>query len=336
MKWPRSLRRSLLTGAALWTLGLLAITSVVLTRVVVSHPGAPFVFHGIFQATLHRTLVWGVFSAACLLGGLVLVRRGVSPVNRLRARLADVHAGRTRRLDGDYPAEVAPLVDDLNGLLADREARVARALARTGDLAHGLKTPLAVLAQAAERAAAGGDADQAAVIMQQVDRMRRQVDRHLALARTGVSGATPGLRCLVKPSVDALVRTLERLHADRQLSFAVAVDEGLEVRARVEDLDELLGNLLDNACRHARAHVAIGARCDGAAVELTVDDDGQGLDPSLWERVLQRGVRADEAAPGTGFGLAIVRELAELHEGGIALSRAPMGGLRATLRLPSA
>jgi signal transduction histidine kinase len=129
---------------------------------------------------------------------------------------------------------------------------------------------------------------------------------------------------------------LQRLHADRGVSIAVRVPAGLFVRGQREDLDEMLGNLLDNACRWARTRVEATATADGTSIVIAVDDDGPGLDPQLYSQVLQRGVRADEAAPGSGFGLAIVRELAELHGGSIALDRSPLGGLRATLRLPSA
>ncbi|MGE0043957.1 MAG: ATP-binding protein, partial [Vicinamibacterales bacterium] len=336
MSGHRSLRGSLLAGAALWTVGLLSIVSLVLTQVITSHPAAPVVFHGAFAGTAAHAVFWVVFSIVALAGGVALVRRGVSPVNRLRERLADVHAGRSRRLDGDYPAEIAPLVGDLNALLEDREQRVERAQARAGDLAHGLKTPLAVVAQAAERAAAAGDTEQAAIIAEQVDRMRRQVDHHLALARAGASGAMHGARCDVLESASGLARTLERLHAGRGVRLRVAVPAGLGARARREDLDEMLGNLLDNACLHARAAVAVTATREDGRVAIVVDDDGPGLEPAMWDAVLGRGVRADEAAPGSGFGLAIVRELAELHGGTIAIGRAPLGGLRARLTLPAA
>jgi signal transduction histidine kinase len=332
----RSLRWSLLAGAALWTVGLTSIVSLVLTQLIVRHPSAPAVFHGAFAGTVSHVGFWVVFSGATLAGGIALVRRGVSPLNRLRERLADVHAGRLVRLDGEYPAEIEPLVRDLNALLADREARVTRALAKTGDLAHGLKTPLAVIAQAAERAAAAGDHDLAAAIGEQVERMRRQVDHHLAVARAGVSGTTHGVRCGVQESASGLARTLERLHADRGVHLRVDVPAGLEVRARREDLDEMLGNLLDNACLNARTVVSVTATREAGAVVIAVDDDGPGLEPALWDAVLRRGVRADEAAPGSGFGLAIVCELAELHGGSIAVGRAPLGGLRARLTLPLA
>ena len=325
-----SLGLRLVFGALMWAAGLFTIAGVVLTHQLYTNPHAPRVFHRVLD--LHAPLLL-LTSVALLAGGLWLVRRGVSPIKQLRTRLAAVHAGRDRHVGGQYPTEVQPLVDDLNALLDQREQMVRKALAKAGDLAHGLKTPLAVLAQEAERADAGGQRDLAAALHEQVERMRRQVEYHLAHARAAASA--PGARCLVRESVDGLTRTLQRLHADRGVSIDVSVPPELSVRGQREDLDEMLGNLLDNACRWARRRVELAAAAHDASIVITVDDDGPGLDPKLYSQVLQRGVRADEAAPGSGLGLAIVRELAELYGGSISLDRAPLGGLRATLRLPS-
>jgi signal transduction histidine kinase len=259
----------------------------------------------------------------------------LSPVNRLRERLAAVHQGHDRRVEGTYPAEVQPLVNDLNALLEHREQAVKRAVARAGDLAHGLKTPLAVLSQEAERAAANGQQELAQAVSQQVERMRRQVESHLAHARAAASGATPGARCQVAESAEGLARTMLRLHADGGLAIDVRVPAAHSVRCQREDLDEMLGNLLDNACKWGRSRVSIESAAGPQSMVITVDDDGPGLDPSMREVVLQRGVRADEAAPGSGFGLAIVRDLADLYGGSITLDCSPDGGLRAQLTLPA-
>jgi signal transduction histidine kinase len=140
----------------------------------------------------------------------------------------------------------------------------------------------------------------------------------------------------VRSSADALARTLLRLHAGRGITIDVRVADDHAVRCQREDLDEMLGNLLDNACKWGRRQIAVTSERRGAVMLIRVDDDGTGLDPAMREAVLQRGVRADEAAPGFGFGLAIVRELAELYGGSIALDRSPTGGLSAHLRLPAA
>jgi signal transduction histidine kinase len=327
MTWPRSLRGRFVLGALVSGIGL----------VLLAHLGSVLMVVGYlaFSGWLH---VIGMFVTALLLlgAGWRIVSSGLSSLTRLRERLAAVHDGHDRQVAGEYPAEVQPLVTDLNELLAHRDRRVQDALARAGDLAHGLKTPLAVLAQEAERADAAGHADQAQVVQQQVERMRRHVDYHLAHARAAASGATPGARAAVQPSVDGLVRTLSRLHAGRGLHLDAAVDAGHAIRGHREDLDEMLGNLLDNACTWARTRVIVSSAQLNGHVTIDVDDDGPGLPEALRRAVLQRGVRADEAAPGSGFGLAIVREVAELYGGSIALEPSSLGGLRARLRLPAA
>jgi signal transduction histidine kinase len=138
----------------------------------------------------------------------------------------------------------------------------------------------------------------------------------------------------VRDSVDGLVRALTRLHARRGLVIDVRVDHAVLVRGERADIDEMLGNLLDNACRWARTRVVVEAAPAAETVAITVDDDGPGLPPEMWDRVLQRGVRADESGAGSGLGLAIVRDLAELYGGSIVLGASAIGGLRAELRLP--
>jgi signal transduction histidine kinase len=231
--------------------------------------------------------------------------------------------------------EVQPVVSELNALLDVQEARVRRALAKAGDLAHGLKTPLAILGQEGERLHKGGHEDTALVLRQQVDRMRRHVDYHLAQARAAASGATLGVSTSVQSAVEGLVRTLTRLYAEKQVAIDHDIPADAHVKVQSEDLDEMLGNLLDNACKWA-SRVRIAATMEDSAIAILVDDDGPGIAPDMRRQVLQRGVRADEAAPGSGLGLAIVRDLAELHGGSIALADSPIGGTRARLVLPSA
>jgi signal transduction histidine kinase len=166
--------------------------------------------------------------------------------------------------------------------------------------------------------------------------MQRQMDYHLAHARAAASGAAPGTRCDVSVAAEGLARTLRRLYADRHLAIQLAVPEGQAVRVEQADLEEMLGNLLDNACKWAASRVSLSTEASSPSLVITVDDDGMGVEDALLESVLQRGVRADETAPGSGFGLAIVRDLAEVYGGEIALSRSPLGGLRARLTLPMA
>jgi signal transduction histidine kinase len=322
----RSLKTRFVIGSVLWTLGLLGASHLAFVSVT---RFAPHIL--VIQ---HWTVI-GVLAVAFMLGGLSQVRRGLAPVNDLRTRLAALRQGRATRLEGNYPSEVQPLVDDLNALLEHREEAVRRAQAKAGDLAHGLKTPLAVLAQDAARAEQAGLTELAASIRGEIEGMRRQVETHLAQARAAASAAAPGARCLVSASVEPLVRTLRRLYAERGLALDHEAPADLAVTVERHDLDEMLGNLLDNACKWARHQVTLHAAPDGAgAVLVAVEDDGEGLPEEMWTRVLSRGVRADQFMPGSGLGLAIARDLAEVYRGSLTLGRARLGGLRAELRLP--
>ena len=332
MKFDGSLRGRVWIGAILWTLGLLALGSMLLVQAMTWHPQSPATVHRIF---LHVRPM-SVLVVVLMIVGLIQISRGVSPVAQLRHRLAAIHRGTARRMDGEFPSEVQPLVDDLNALFAERDRVVERAQAKAGDLAHTLKTPLAVLLQEAEIADRAGQSEIATAIRQQVERMQRQMDYHLAHARAAASGAAPGTRCDVSVAAEGLARTLRRLYADRHLAIALAVPEGQAVRVEQADLEEMLGNLLDNACKWAKSRVSVSTTPAGQSLVITVDDDGIGVEDALLESVLQRGVRADQTAPGSGFGLAIVRDLAEVYGGTIALSRSPLGGLRASLALPAA
>jgi signal transduction histidine kinase len=246
-----------------------------------------------------------------------------------------VQRGEAPRVNGTYPAEVQPLVDDLNRLLADRDARLAGAIAAAGDLAHELKTPLAVLARDAERPHAAGAEARASERAEQIDRMRRVIDYHLAGARASAAAHLPGVRCDLASAVDGLLRTVARLYSGRGLHFEAAVPSTHAVRCQRDDVEEMLGNLLDNACKWSRTRVQVASRLVDAQCVVTVDDDGAGLDPSLAQAVLERGVRADQRVPGTGLGLAIVRQLADVYGGAIVLVPSPLGGVRAQLSLPA-
>jgi signal transduction histidine kinase len=319
----KSLRARLVVGAVLWTVGLAFAFNLAVNHLLRHYPGRVVHF---FAMT--------VFAVALLAVGLLQVRAGLALFDQLRARLRAVRGGEQRRVLGSYPSEVQPLVDDLNALLLDREQSVARAQSKAGDLAHGLKTPLAVLAQEAERASALGQTELAATLRQQVERMRRHVDYHLAHARAAASGARLGARASVADSVEALARTLSRLHADRGVRLDTLIPSDHAVRVERQDLDEMLGNLLDNACKWARSRVEVSSSREQDSLVVAIADDGPGLPEPMREAVLQRGVRADEAAPGSGLGLAIVRDLAELYGGKVELSASPSGGLRARLWLP--
>ncbi len=322
----RSLYARLIAGAVIWSAGLLAAAFAVAVYFVGRYPGrALWIHHGLLALT----------GAVLVTAGVSVIRRGLSPIGLLRERLTAVRDGRHARLEGEYPAEVEPLVADLNTLLEDRVRSLARAAARAGDLAHGLKTPLAILAQEIDRAETAGQSDLAGALRQQVERMRRQIDSHLAQARAAAGGPAAGAHANIADVVRGLARTMYRLDAGRALEIVVDVPDDHQARAPVEDLEEMLGNLLDNACKWARTRVTVSATRDDARVVLLVDDDGPGVEASKRQDVLRRGVRADETAPGSGLGLAIVRDLAEAYNGSVALETSPAGGVRARLTLPA-
>jgi signal transduction histidine kinase len=321
----RSLRARLIVASFLWTAGLLGLMHMFSIMVLHVFPGA---------RTAHPT--WPMVSGIVLMAaGLLGLRQSLKPFRRLREKLMAVRLGEGRRVDGVYPSEVQPLIDELNALLENREKAVKRAIKTAGDLAHGLKTPLALLAQESHRAEAAGNTELAENIVQNVDRMSRQVNYHLARARAAASGAAGAARCPVAPCAEALVRTLLKLYAGRALDISSSIVPDLYARVQREDLDEILGNLLDNACKWANSKIVMEASRTGGMLVLTVDDDGPGLARALQTVVLERGVRADEAAPGSGLGLAIVRDLAELYGGSISLDDSPLGGLRARVSLPA-
>jgi signal transduction histidine kinase len=323
---PRSLYGRLILGALIWTAGLL-VASIAIGMFMIRHRIASQLF------VHHSMLV--VTAAVLVTAGVSVMRRGLSPFGMLRERLAAIREGRATRLEGDYPSEVAPLVEDLNHLLEERERRVARAVARAGDLAHGLKTPLAIMTQDVRRAQAAGQFELAESLGKQVERMRRQIESHLSQARAAAAGVTYGVRTSLPDCIGGLIRTMERLHIERHLTIGSDIPDTAVVRVPLEDLEEILGNLLDNACKWASREIRVSASIGSDLIVVHVDDDGVGLEAGMRESVLQRGVRADEAAPGSGLGLAIVRDLVDTYGGAITLDRSPLGGLRASVTLPA-
>lgn len=289
----------------------------------------------------------GVLALALLLGAAAQMAFALTPVTRLQAALERVQAGQADRLEGSYPTELRPLVDSFNTVLAQNLEATRRAREQAGNLAHALKTPLAVLTNAADRAQDEGSEQPdglAALVREQVEAAHRHVQWHLARARAAAAhgpGRAPP-RARLADAVAPLVRVMQRLNAERSIHIEDATrDSAAAVAAEAQDLNEMLGNLLDNACRAARARVSVAVREqlreDGVRdLCIDIDDDGPGLPPHAREYALQRGARLDERQPGNGLGLAIVRELARLYGGDLALADSPAGGLRASLRLPCA
>jgi len=263
------------------------------------------------------------------------IHLALRPFRDLRAHLQAVRSGRTRELPRDVPDEVQPVVDELNRMIAFHDASLERAQTQAGDLAHGLKTPLAVMGAAARRARAEGRDALADDIEEQVNAMRRQVDRTLARARAGMAAALGNRSTVVADAVRKTLRAIQTLPGAQALDWEEDVAPDLRFAGDEGDLTELLGNLLDNARKWARGHVRVTAReSSRAAWMLTIEDDGPGLPEDEAVRI-ERGRRWDESRPGTGFGLAIARDLVEAYRGTIGFSRAPeLGGLRVCITLP--
>ena len=287
-----------------------------------------------FQTALVITL--GAMWLVLLALAFFQVRIGLRPLQVLQEAVSDVRSAKTQQIEGTFPSEVSPLVDELNGLLKANEAIVERARHHVGNLAHALKTPLAVILNSARGPAEDAALDRIAAEARSIDdRVRLYLDR----AQRAATQATSGKATSLRETVDPLVRTMEKLNADQNLQFKVAIDPSLRVRADRQDLEEMLGNLLENACRHAQTTVAIAAEPaerSPVSMTITVDDDGKGLDEAARALVLQRGQRLDEARPGSGLGLSIVKEMAELYGGSFALEESTLGGLRAAILLPAA
>jgi signal transduction histidine kinase len=282
----------------------------------------------------NTTLGWslGILGLGLLTALLLQVRFGLQPLRRMRQAIVAVRTGRAQRLDGEFPVEIEPLSDELNVLIDHNAAVLERARTQVSNLAHALKTPLSVLTNEA----GGGGGPLAETVKRQTTAMRRHVDHYLSRARAAAATRVLGVRTDVAPVVEDLRRTLERIYVDRAVRVEAEAAPGLAFRGERQDLEEMLGNLIDNACKWAQARVSIGARADGDRILLTIDDDGPGLPADQRTAVFDRGTRLDESVPGSGLGLAIVRDIAELYHGAIALEDSPLGGLRAVLTLPAA
>jgi signal transduction histidine kinase len=285
-------------------------------------------------SAFNGTLFWSfvLLGAGLIIAIFLQVQVGLQPLRRVTRALARIRDGKARRLEGKFPAEIAPLAGELNSLIDHSAEVVGRARTHVSNLAHFLKTPLSVLAtEASANPGPLGDA-----VNRQVVTMRRQVDHYLARARAAGAVDVLGNRTPVKPVLEDLARVLRRIHVDRGLDISVECPAALAFRGERQDLEEMAGNLMDNACKWADRNVAVkAASLSGAVFEIRVDDDGHGLEPEERERVGQRGERLDESVPGSGLGLAIVRDIAKLYGGTFTLGDAEAGGLDARLTLPA-
>ncbi|KNY04247.1 histidine kinase [Achromobacter piechaudii] len=275
----------------------------------------------------------GALAIGLTAAAVVQVVVGLRPLARLRQQLASQHAGGSR-IEGRFPSEIQPLVDDFNKVLAMNAEIVQRARTQAGNLAHAVKTPLTILSNAASR-----DANvPAPLVQEQVAMANRQIDYHLARARAAASSGAADGHAPLQAAAEGLVRVMQRLYTQRALRITM---EGFAptqaIRGEPQDLQEMLGNLLDNACKWARSQVRMSVEAAGEGRwRVHIDDDGPGIDDHARERIFLRGVRMDEQQPGSGLGLDIVRDLANTYGGDVRASPSPLGGLRVSLTLPQA
>jgi signal transduction histidine kinase len=299
---------------------------------------APEIFYETRTLDHYLGSTFAALGIVLLLTTIFQVRFGLAPLKRISESIADIRSGRAEQLEGEFPVEIAPLARETNALIDANREIVERARTHVGNLAHAIKTPLSVIVN--EASAHGADPF-AHKVLEQADVMRDQVAHHLERARIAARVTIIGTVTEVAPALEALRRTMEKIHRDRGIAIEVKADSHARFRGERQDLEEMAGNLVDNACKWAASHVFIEVLVErpvepGAApmLRIVVDDDGRGLSEAERTQVSRRGQRLDESKPGSGLGLSIVVDLAGLYGGSLTLANAPIGGLRAELVLP--
>lgn len=277
-------------------------------------------------------IVLSAIGAMLAIMSAILARFALRPIERLRHALEGVRDGAHQSVEGSYPQEVAPLADEINELLRSNTSIIERARSQVGNLAHGLKTPLAVL----RNEAASTKSPFSQIVTDQTDKMGDLVARYLDRAQLSARTAIVGRRADANAVLSRLTRVMDKLHPSVTVTFSTMNDAQIWFRGEEADLEEMVGNLVDNACKWAKSKVFIDlSEVQGTrSLEIVIKDDGPGLSVEEAQKVLQRGVRLDEKAPGSGLGLDIVKELAEVYGGTLKLSNSDIGGLCAALSLP--
>jgi signal transduction histidine kinase len=281
--------------------------------------------------TFSLGLALAVLTLGIVVGILVLIRYGLRPLHEIEDKLHDVRGGRRDNLDGEYPGELSPLVKEINTLINHNRKVVDRARTHVGNLAHALKTPLAVLMNESR-----GNDRVSEIVRRQTEAMASNVNHYLKRAQAAAQAEVLGVRTEIKEPIEGIARMLERLHRDKNITVDVDADSRAVFRGEKGDLDELVGNLLENAAKWCKSRVEVKVIRSDDGVEVIVDDDGPGLPAEHRVKALERGKRLDESEPGTGLGLSIVTELADIYGGRLHLEDSPLGGLRARLELPAA
>lgn len=293
-------------------------------------------------ADYRRVLVWSlsILAVGLLTMGALLATYGLSPLRQVRRALTQIRSGAATRIDSTkFPPEILPLVDEMNALLEYTEAQAEHARTHAGNLAHALKTPMSVLMNEAQDDTSPALRE---TVLGQVALMRRHVEHHLARARVLGRRADIRARTPVWPSVLSLKRALERIYVEKGFSVEVKGDSSLEFRGERQDLEEMIGNLLDNAAKYGRGRARVTVQDDPSAsnrayLRIVIEDNGPGIPVEKWSLLFERGVRLDQSSKGTGIGLAIVRDIADIMGGKVWLEQSEdLGGLAVVLMLPRA
>jgi len=287
----------------------------------------------IFRFTLLAIGLMSILILGVIFAVFMQVRIGLKPLFDLRKQVVDVREGREIRVSGHFPSEIYPLANELNGLIDHNSDVVERARTHVSNLAHALKTPIAVLRNEAQQK----DTHLSSVVRRQTESMKKQVDHHLQRARAATRGQTIGAVTPVKEVIEALARTMPRIYRNKDVKVTVKITDDLVFRGEKRDLDEMLGNLIDNAFKWTVDKVDITAKKslnDEAMFVVLICDNGPGIDKKDYAEAVKRGARLDETTPGTGFGLAIVDDLSRAYKGGMELSEMAGGGLCVTVTLP--
>jgi signal transduction histidine kinase len=276
----------------------------------------------------------GVLGLGLLVATYFQVRYGLSPLGNIRKDLSAIRSGQAEKLEGELPYEIRPLQQELNALIQSNREIVDRARTHVGNLAHALKTPLSVISNEARTQ----EGPLAAKVVEQAEVMRTQITHHLDRARVAARSSVIGDVTDVDQVLQGLKRALDRIHEERGLDLEVAATPGLKFQGEKQDFEEMVGNLLDNACKWASSQVKASATpAEGKRrFVVVIDDDGPGLTEEQRKKAVKRGQRMDESKPGSGLGLSIVADLAHLYKGRFELEPSPEGGLRARLELPGA
>ena len=292
-----------------------------------------------FNLALGLTLA--ILGFALILSTVLQLRFGLMPLRRLGAGVTAIRRGDAERIEGRFPRDIAPLANELNLLIVANREIVDRARTQVGNLAHALKTPLSVIVNEATAQGSGEPDGLAVKVRDQVQIMRDQVTYYLDRARAAARSTMIGTVTEVKPVIEGLVRTFGKIYRDRDIRFEALLPDGLRFRGEKQDLEDLVGNLVDNAGKWASGRVRVTVETTNdpgelgpSALLIYVDDDGAGLDAEARGLVAKRGRRLDESKPGSGLGLSIVTDLAGTYGGSFTLTESPLGGLRAILRLP--